>query len=237
MAISIVDTVASRPAAVRRTIATALTGAALLAGGLLAVPAEAAPVSTSRALAVKASPLPGSVKHTDGKYWAFFAPRGWIASYGAYGITVSSPSGRDAIDYGFSSVLCARGNSFRDSAANYLNNQRQQVLASSGLTRIKVKTATFTQLPPAKYGPNYFRATTAFKGRSASGPVKARMINDYSFYDTTYCYNRNLSFGVPKKRAKKRFVKLGRVYETFAYFGPGACDPQNETSCPNPPKP
>lgn len=107
---------------------------------------------------------PAAAQVHRGQFWSWSGPAAWDASYGAYGITVSSPTGASALDLGFSSILCTPGANVRDSVNTYLADQRR---------RLRQARASF---PPARSAPSpgSARTTSGRRSRSAPGSTGSR---------------------------------------------------------------
>lgn len=155
------------------------------------------------------------------EFWSWTGPQNWSASYGAYGITVSSPTGTSAIDYGFSSVLCTPGNSVRQSVDRHFAALRRGINQSpnsqvTGVGRVRRLTSL---------GANYFRQRVTVRGRVSGTRVRGEAVFDYQVPDPTYCYQSNRFMVAPARNFRQRFRALNRIFHSFAYFGPGAEDP------------
>lgn len=147
--------------------------------------------------------------------WSWTGPADWSAACGTYGISISSPDGRRAIDWGFSSTYCIAANSYRQSATRFMAGQRQ-TLKQNGVRFAKIGRVR-------QVGRNYFRQTNiilAGKGRKTG---KGQAIFDYAASDNTgtYCYQSSKAMMVPRSDYRRGIRQLIRIYHSTAYFGPG----------------
>jgi hypothetical protein len=133
---------------------------------------------------------------------------------------VSSPDGTSAIDLGFSTVPCTPGGSVAQSVNRYFAAQRRAI--SRGPTRI-TRAGAIRRV--AGLGPNYFRQTVSLRSRTAGTPLRGQAFFDYQVADTFYCYQRSRLMIVPARGFAARFRALNRIYNSFAYFGPGTLEP------------
>ncbi len=191
-----------------------------LAALLVALVLTAATVLTGAAAAPAApAERAGFVKHS-GPNWVWFGPKSWVASYGVYGINVTSANGRTGLDLGFSSIACAPGQTWDESVANYFAGQRQ-ALRNSGATI----TAASAIVPPSGMAVLYRRQvlSIATGGKNA---LKGKVVLDYDYTTTVdgfnYCYQRSIGLTAPKKRWAADKKTLKRVWDSLAYSGPGA---------------
>lgn len=194
-----------------------LVGVAALGSGLVAGPAQA--VSNDAGVTVRALP-PGSVRHGENQYWTWFGPQNWTAAYGAYGITIFGTNKR-TLDYGFSSTVCANGATMNASVKNYFAAKRAQ-LRQSGVKKLKLKVGAIKQLPPASFGPNYFRQIVEFSGRSGRTNIRGEVYYDYGINNSLYCFSRSQSRTAPAAGYNKSIRQLRSVQSNLAYYGPGA---------------
>lgn len=196
---------------------TALAVGVTFAAGLGAAPAPAA-------VPVPQELPPRSIRHQNSQYWTWSGPRSWVSVDGAYGIRITSGNGLLDLDYGFSSVLCATGNSVEESVANYFAQQRAALSqsVSSNWRRAKVKASQVQQLPASSYGPLYFRQSYAVSGRAQGTRFAGEVQQDYSLASgPTYCFARNEARTAPRKGFRTAIRQLRSVQASLAYFGPG----------------
>jgi len=176
-------------------------------------------------LLATAQPAAAANTRHAGKYWVWFGPRSWHASYGAYGITVESAAGHDVVDLGFSSTVCANGATYAKSVTNYFKGVRQTY--NRGAVRI-LKAGKV--IHPRGTSANYRRET--LRVRITSGAIKyiGSFVFDYDFQTTVstgfstvnYCYQRSLAMYAPATRFdKSAHAQLLHVFNSFAYSGPG----------------
>lgn len=160
---------------------------------------------------------PASAKDTVHRCtnWSWTGPSSWSAVCGTYGITISSPDGRRAIDWGFSSLFCTPGNSYRQSATRFMAGQRQ-TLKRNGVRFISTG-------PVRQVGRNYFRQTNVIEAGRGSKTAKGQAIFDYAASDSTgtYCYQSSKAMVVPKSDYRNGIRQLIRIYHSTGYFGPG----------------
>ena len=166
---------------------------------------------------------PTAAKVHRSEFWSWSGPASWQASYGAYGITISSPTGGSALDLGFSSVLCTPGASVQASVNAYFAEQRRRLrqgarILSSGPVRAA-----------PRLGQNYFRQAIEIAARVNGIPVRGSVTYDYQVPDPTYCYQRSLLLHAPARGFGAGFNQVLDVYKSLAYFGPGT----DEGSAPN----
>lgn len=160
---------------------------------------------------------PASAKDTVHRCtnWSWTGPESWSAICGTYGITISSPDGRRAIDWGFSSTYCVAASSYRQSAIRFMAGQRQT------LKRNGVRFAQIGQI--RQVGRNYFRQTNIILAGRGNKTGKGQAIFDYAASDNTgtYCYQSSKAMMVPRSDYSKGIRQLLRIYHSTAYFGPG----------------
>lgn len=197
------------------------TLAALAISLSIAAPAQATSAPTSQTPSVTTRALPnGSVAHRS-RYWTWFGPRSWSAATGPYGITIFGPNKR-MLDYGFSTTVCANGNTMSQSVNNYFSAKRSE-LRRSGLRNLRLNARTIKRMPAGSYGANYFRQNVTFKGKSGRKNVRGEVTFDYQLNNNVYCFVRNQSRTVPAGRNSGTFLRqLRTIQSKLAYFGPGA---------------
>lgn len=224
------DMTSSRPRPVRRLLA-ALGGLLALSASVLATPsASAAPsaLSATPALSAAAAPPAGFVGRTS-TYWSWFGPRGWVASYSAYGITVSSPGRTAHRDYGFSSTLCSAASSWPQSAARNFAQRRVQVVRGSGARQFIFRTIS----PVRQVGTLLFRQDMLFDAYFANGTrVRGKLQFFYGAYDSTYCYQSSDARTAPQASFDRTIGTLDAIARYTTYRGPGApCTPTEFVTC------
>jgi hypothetical protein len=188
----------------------------LLAGCAIAASAGAATQGVPR----------GFVRHAESAYWTWFGPPDWIGSYGAYGITVTSPDGLDALDYGFSTILC------ETSPAAYFAHERAKLRAGINLQGTRL----FNVSTVRGLGNATFRQSLQFTGRTQDGSViLGEIVLVYAVTSPPYCYASTLARYAPAARHRTSIVILRKIWELTYYSGPGACLGK-EGHCDDPPR-
>lgn len=171
--------------------------------------------------APSATAAPATRHH--GHYWVWFGPKTWDASYGTYGITVSSPSGKDVLDLGFSSTLCSSGATYAKSVTHYFSAQRSKV-RQSGAT---ITDASDIARPPGATK-DYRRQVLDVKFTQHGTRYTGRFTFDYDFQTSVdgvnYCYARNLAKSAPSSRWTDSRRTLNSIENSLAYSGPGVED-------------
>ena len=152
-----------------------------------------------------------------GPNWSWTGPSNWIASYGTYGITVSSPSQSHAIDWGFAAILCYPGNTLKQQAARFANAQRTNMALSPKLR--------FTDVGPVRLtSGGFYRQVNLYKATIKGKRFRGQATFDYSSYDGTYCNQSSRVMQAPAKNFCAGLRKLHRIYHSMAYSGPGAIE-------------
>lgn len=167
---------------------------------------------------------PRSVRHRNSRFWVWFAPRNWTSVDSKQGITITSGDGSMAIDDGFSSIFCANGQTMDESITAYFAQQRASVRSSvSTVWRNSTMTASrIRQLPPAGWGPLYFRQVLQISGSAAGVPFRGIVQLDYSLATgPQYCFARSIAMTAPAQGFALRLAQLRSVHASKAYFGPG----------------
>jgi len=174
--------------------------------------------SVSGGLAPRALPR-GSIAHYS-EFWTWFGPRNWVAAYSAQGITIFGPKSQDILDYGSSMVFCAGATTLEGSVQAYFAAKRQDLKASRGLKKLRLKAGQITQLDPAKYNTNYFRQIVTYTGTSRGVKMRGEVWFDYAINDTLYCFSRNQSRTVPASRYAKSIKALRSMQGALAHLAP-----------------
>jgi hypothetical protein len=167
-----------------------------------------------------AAAYPSNFRRHQEQYWVWYAPRDWIAASGKYDLNISSPTGTLWNKYGASAVVCPRtaGQWFK-----YLrNNFRNTAGAGQGIYSHPMTGTHFRrigkikQLPPASYGPAYFRQKVLWAGRrKGSGQaIRGEMIMDVFAYSGS-CGQRFQSRGAPARGNAKSIHLLRLVQSTI----------------------
>ena len=184
-----------------------------------------AAVAAPPAVAVAPAELPPrSITHQNSQFWTWAGPRNWVSADGAYGIAISSGNGLLNIDYGFSSVLCASGNTLQESVTNYYAQQRAQLRQSlrANWRQVRMRVSNIRQLPEGAYGPTYFRQSYQVSGRAQGTGFAGEIQLDYSLATgPTYCFSRNEARTAPAAGFRTSIRQLRSVQNSIAYFGPG----------------
>lgn len=192
---------------------TLTLASALLALVLLATPALAAEPEV----------------HHSGTFWAWDAPRSFVGSESANGITITGPNGA-TLDQGFSSILCAGGANWDASVTNYFAAKRRD-LRGRGFVLSNVSAIVHPTGTPAMYR----RQKMSFTVTAAGVAKRGTFTFDYNYNTTVdtvnYCYGRNL--GIYANSAQWTTVRptLLAINNSLVYFGPGACTPSPSTPC------
>lgn len=195
----------------------------LLTLSLAVAPAVApAAAATPTSVTVAAGLPKGSVRHQAGPYWVWFGSPKWIASYGTYGISIQSANGKLALDYGFSSILCASAPTVQRSVTKYFANRRATFRQTAPVAKLKLSAGRIRQLPVRSYGPLYFRQVVTWKGKIHGEKYRGELVFDYSLASgPTYCFSRNQSRTAPKQGYTASIKQLRSVQGALAYSGPG----------------
>jgi hypothetical protein len=155
-----------------------------------------------------------------GHFWVWFGPRSWDAVYGTYGITVSSPSGNDVLDLGFSSTLCSAGATYAKSVKHHFAAQRTQ-LRQNGLNI----TDASQIVRPGGATKDYRRQVLNVKFSRHGTRFTGVITLDYDFQENVdgvnYCYARNLAKSAPSSRWTDTRHTLNSIHQSLAYSGPG----------------
>jgi len=163
------------------------------------------------------SPSPASARDTVHRCtnWSWTGPSDWSAACGTYGITISSPDGRRAIDWGFSSTYCIAAKNYQQSASKFMAGQRQ-TLKQNGVRFVSVGKIR-------QVGRKYYRQVNVIEAGRGRKTGKGQAIFDYAASDNTgtYCYQSSKAMMVPKSDYRSGIRQLIRIYHSTAYFGPG----------------
>jgi hypothetical protein len=155
----------------------------------------------------------GFIRHHESPYWTWFGPADWVGAYGAYGITVTSPSGLDALDYGFSTVPCA------SSPAAFFRQRRVQLRGSISLQGLRF----FNVGAVRARGGGTFRQTLQFAGASNGTAMRGELTLAYALTSPPYCYGSTLARYAPTARYATSIFVLRKIWQYTYYSGPGAC--------------
>jgi hypothetical protein len=192
----------------RRQLALALTALVLLVAGTVTAVGPAAAGARGDRI----------VRHSCPN-WVWFGPRSWDAGCGTYGITVLGNRGA-TIDLGFSSTLCAPGQTYDQSVKRYFRTKRAE-LRSNGW----VFDATSRIVHPRGTSATYRRQTVNFHTNRGTR-VKGVGTFDYDFQTTvdglSYCYQRSIARYANRPAWNAVKGTLAQVERSFAYSGPGA---------------
>jgi len=182
----------------------------------LAAPGASAATPISD-VAVRSAAVPaGFVKHAESRYWTWYGPRGWVGSYGAYGITVSSPTGSWVRDYGASSTFCGSAATWKGRAADHFAAKRAQVKG-------KAKSWKWTSIQKiTTIGTRNYRQINGFDVTIAGKTIHGKII--FTFADipgTGYCFESNDGRTAPKTQYARAIKTLDAIAKYTYYFGPG----------------
>ncbi len=171
-------------------------------------------VPAAAVTAVSDNPPPNFVRHSTSKYWTWFGPRDWSGTYSPYGLTLTSPSGADVLDYGFSTIACAA------SPAAFFQQRRAQLLASLQLGGLRF----FGISGIRGLGASTFEQTLNFAGRNpGAAAIRGELVLTYGITSPPYCYGATLGRYAPSVRYAASIVTLRKIWQYTYYFGPGAC--------------
>ena len=188
------------------------SAAAILAAAVLAAGAGAA------------TP-PGNFKRHENRYWTWYAPRGWEASFGANDIYIGSPTGTLYLHYGASGTPCSYppfyasvNGFFSFIRGSYLQARTQNFDFHS----FPVPNARFTNVAATRQIRNgYFRQVSRFQGRRRNGQqIKGEMVLDLFAVDplSNVCGERQQVRSAPAN-GNGRSLSLLRVVQSVI-FGP-----------------
>ncbi len=213
--------------------AAALLAASVVAG--LSAPATGATDLTLKASSGEVAPAalpPRSVRHKNSEFWVWFGPRSWQSVDSKQGIRITSANGLLDLDYGFSSTICASGQTLAQSVNAYFTQHRAQLRQSlrAAWRRPTLRTSGIRQLPARSYGNLYFRESYAVSGRAGGIRFRGEIQSDYSLASgPTYCFVRDEARTAPRAGYRTSIRQLRSVQNALAYFGPGAPDEEGFT--------
>jgi hypothetical protein len=167
---------------------------------------------------------PRSVRHRNSRFWVWFAPRNWTSVDSKQGITITSGDGSMTIDDGFSSILCANGQTMDQSIATYFAQQRAALRASIAAVwgNPRMEASRIRQLPAGGWGALYFRQVLQISGNAGGIPLRGVIQLDYSLATgPQYCFARSTAMTAPAQAFALRLSQLRSVHASKAYFGPG----------------
>ena len=206
-----------RPLMRARILVTAI--AAILFVGVASAPlATASSTGQTRQAqtATASAPPAGFVKHAESRYWTWYGPSNWVGAYGAYGITVSSPTGSWVRDYGASSTFCGNAPTWKGRAADHFAAKRTQVKGAA-------KTWKWTTIQPIKtIGTRNYSQANAFEVTIRGKQIRGKII--FTFADITgtgYCFESNDGRTAPKSQYTQAIKTLDAVAKYTYYYGPG----------------
>lgn len=124
--------------AVCATAATIAIGAGVAAAKPSSEQSGVSPAKGAEAF--RGANIPKNFRRHQNRYWVWFGPKGWIDSYGANDLTVSSPIGRDRLHFGISSVYpCVE-------PAQWFAFIRRNARASGDLYSKRLRTSRYTRV-------------------------------------------------------------------------------------------
>ncbi len=184
----------------------------MLAIALLALPAVIAPWAGASA---RLDVPRGFVRHTSEPYWAWYAPKSWLDSYGANGILISSPTGTLFNDYGQGATPCP------PSVTGYFdaisaNARKQKALYSLPLASVHYTSIGKVSQPT--YGDFHRRYT--WKGRRPNGTqVQGELILEIFAVDAAngVCGQRSQNRGAPSRGFADSLRTLRAVQSLIFY--------------------
>ncbi len=151
----------------------------------------------------------GLVRH-ENQYWTWYAPRGWVASYGAAGINISSSTGTLQVGFAFS--------------AWYQPVTSQEVVTltvqNGGLDQKPLSNVRLTKRSqPYSFAPGWSRQVVTWSARRNGGPavegiLKADAYNDPS--TATYGLEAYV-YDAPKKLWSANRGMLDRLTKVIYY--------------------
>ena len=168
---------------------------------------------------------PGNFKRHENRYWTWYAPRGWEASFGANDIYIGSPTGTLFLHYGAGGVPCSYppywttvNGYFAFIRASYLQARGQNFDFHS----FPVPNARFTNVAATRQIRNgYFRQVSRFQGRRRNGQqIKGEMVLDLFAVDplSNVCGERQQVRSAPAN-GNGRSLRLLRIVQSVI-FGP-----------------
>jgi hypothetical protein len=173
--------------------------------------------------ALAATP-PGNFKRHQNRYWVWYAPRGWEASFGANDIYIGSPTGTLFLHYGAGGVPCSYppywtgpNGFFAFTRASYLQARNQNFDFHS----FPVPNARFTGAATRQIRNNYFRQVSTFQGRRRNGQqIRGEMVLDMFAVDlfNNVCGERQQVRSAPANGIG-RSLRLLRIVQSVI-FGP-----------------
>ena len=155
--------------------------------------------------------LPGNFVKHEGQYWSWFGPPDWIAAYGAYGITISSPAGDDVIDYGGSSVFCD------GTPEQHFSTARRNLKSQISLKKVR-----FRNVSRIKQSGGAFIQTFDWSAKSRNKGILGEFELQYAPVDAQYCFASTLSKYAPEKGFGKAIKIMRAVWNNTFYYGTGA---------------
>ncbi len=212
----------------RSMVMAGLVGTLAL-GGVVGTPVSTSasttgPTASDRSTVSAQALPPRSIRHQGGPHWVWFGPRNWQAATGAYGITITSPEGLRSLDYGFSSILCATGNTLGESVNRHFAQQRAAVRNAGTWRRVRMQAGPIRRLSTTQFGVNYFRQVVAISGRAQGVAMRGELVFDYSLATgPTYCFSRNQSRVAPANGFGVSIRQLRSMQGALAYSAPSYC--------------
>lgn len=174
-------------------------------------------LATSLALAATASaadrsgPVPSNFVKHEGQYWTWYGPADWGASYGAYGITITSPGGNDVVDYGGSSIFCD------GTPEQHFKTARRQLKSQIALDKVRFRNVSSVKQKSGAAVQTFDWSAQTRNGKGILGEFELQ----YAPVDAQYCYGSTLAKYGPEKGFSKTIKILRAVWNNTFYYGTG----------------
>lgn len=180
-------------------------------------PAASNAASQGHHASIAAREIPSDFRRHEETYWAWYAPKSWVASSGKNDLNISSPTGTLWNKYGVSGLVCP---GTADQWFRYLReNYRDTAKGGFGLYSRPLKGAHFTKVGKTRRRDTYYwRQTVNWAGKRRSGTkIKGEMVMDIFVVDafSGVCGQRFQVRGAPAKGFGRSIKTLRAVQSTI----------------------
>ena len=156
-------------------------------------------------------PSPSNFVKHDGQYWTWYGPADWGASYGAYGITITSPGGDDVVDYGASSVVCD------GTPEQHFTSARRQVKSQIALQKVRFQNVSRVKEKGGATVQTFDFSAQTRRGKGILGEIELGYAPD----GAGGCIGSTLAKYGPEKGSNKTIKILRAVWNNTFYHGTG----------------
>ena len=174
-----------------------------------------------------AAAVPGNFKRHENKYWRWYAPPGWTASWGFNGIDILNPVGTMYNGYGHGGVPCP------SSVPAYFRGYRAYLRRNNGLYPRRLRSAHYTRVGEIqRRSSTYVFQKATFRGVRQNGTAIRGELQLDIFYTSGLCGQRSQVRSAPARGYGESLQTLRAIQRALFFKPQSPCRPRPSCAPP-----